>query len=108
LRDIARLPNREMALASADALQRRLGVDLGLALGEPLPALHTRQAADVTRRLMRWAAHQDTLAHHEHDGEEDEHDLGETDGSIPDTPGRGRKKHDHGSGVFGIGSGAGR
>jgi HEAT repeat protein len=55
LRDLARLPNREIALATADLIQRRLGVDLGLALGQPLPAIHTRQAAEVTRRVMAWA-----------------------------------------------------
>jgi hypothetical protein len=59
LRDLARLPNREIALATADLIQRRLGVDLGLALGQPLPPVHTRQAADVTRRVMAWAAEYD-------------------------------------------------
>lgn len=58
LREIARLPNRELALHAAGVVQRRLGIDLGLALGQPLPALHSRQAADVTRRLMKWAADQ--------------------------------------------------
>lgn len=62
LRDLARLPNREIALATADVIQRRLGVDLGLALGEPLPAVHTRQATDVTRRVMAWAAQYDVPA----------------------------------------------
>jgi hypothetical protein len=56
LRDLARLPNREIALATADVIQRRLGVDLGLGLGQPLPPIHTRQAAEVTRRVMLWAA----------------------------------------------------
>ncbi len=55
LRDLARLPNREIALETADVVQRRLGVDLGLALGEPPPPLHSRQAGEVTRRLMQWA-----------------------------------------------------
>ena len=55
LRDLARLPNREIALETADVVQRRLGVDLGLALGEPPPPNHSRQAAEVTRRLMQWA-----------------------------------------------------
>jgi hypothetical protein len=55
LRDLGRLPNREIALETADVVQRRLGVDLGLALGEPLPPHHSRQAAEVTRRLMQWA-----------------------------------------------------
>jgi hypothetical protein len=59
LRDLARLPNREIALATADMVQRRLGVDLGLGLGQPLPPVHTRQAADVTRRVMAWAAQHD-------------------------------------------------
>ncbi len=55
LRDVARLPNREMALTTADVVQRRLGIDLGLALGQPLPPLHSRLAAEVTRRVMLWA-----------------------------------------------------
>jgi hypothetical protein len=55
LRDLARLPNREIALETADVVQRRLGVDLGLALGEPLPPNHSRQAAEITRRLMLWS-----------------------------------------------------
>ena len=55
LRDLARLANRELALATADVVQRRLGVDLGLGLSQPLPPLHSRQATDITRRVMRWA-----------------------------------------------------
>jgi hypothetical protein len=60
LRDLARLPNREISLATAEVVQRWLGIDMGLAQGEPPPALHTRQAADVTRRVMTWAAGQDS------------------------------------------------
>ncbi|HLJ93493.1 MAG TPA: HEAT repeat domain-containing protein [Gemmataceae bacterium] len=59
LHAIARLPNREIALATADVVQRRLGIDLGLPLGQPLPPLHSRQAAEVTRRVMIWAAQQE-------------------------------------------------
>ena len=55
LRDLARLPNREIALATAEVIQRRLGVDLGLGLGQPLPPIHSRQAAELTRRVMLWA-----------------------------------------------------
>jgi hypothetical protein len=62
LYQIARLPNREIALASAEVAQRRLGVDLGLPFGKPLPALHTRQAAEVTRRVMLWAEQQEQVA----------------------------------------------
>ena len=54
--DLARLPNREIALATADIVQRRLGVDLGLALGQPLPAVNSRLAAQVIRRLLAWSA----------------------------------------------------
>lgn len=59
LHDLARLPNREMALAAAELVQRRLGADMGLTLGDPLPPIHSRQAAEVTRRLLRWAAQND-------------------------------------------------
>ncbi|MEI7684784.1 MAG: hypothetical protein WCL32_07130 [Planctomycetota bacterium] len=55
LKDLARLPNREIALATADVVQRRLGVDLGLGIGQPLPAVQTRQAAEIARRVMQWA-----------------------------------------------------
>lgn len=55
LRDLARLPNREIALASAEVIQRRLGVDLGLMRNQALPALHTRHAAEVARRVLKWA-----------------------------------------------------
>jgi hypothetical protein len=55
LRDVARMPNREIALATADVVQRRLGIDLGLAIGQPLPQVNSRQAAEVTRRVMKWA-----------------------------------------------------
>jgi len=56
LRDLARLPNREIALATADVVQKRLGVDMGMALGQPLPPVHSRQAAEVARRVMQWAS----------------------------------------------------
>ena len=60
LYDVARLPNREIALATAEVVQRCLGVDLGLPLGQPLPPLHTRQAAEITRRVMVWASKLET------------------------------------------------
>jgi hypothetical protein len=59
LRDLARLPNREIAVATAELVQRRLGLDLGLAPNQPAPPLHSRQAAEVTRRVMMWAAQHD-------------------------------------------------
>lgn len=59
LHEVARLPNREMALATAAVVQCRLGVDLGLDPDGPPPGIHSRQAAEVTRRVMTWAARQD-------------------------------------------------
>jgi hypothetical protein len=56
LHDLARLPNREIALATAALVQRRLGVDMGLSANDPLPPIHSRQAAEVTRRVLCWAA----------------------------------------------------
>jgi HEAT repeat protein len=58
LYELGRLPNREIALATADVVQRRLGVDLGVPRG-PMPALHTRQAADIARRVLIWATQLD-------------------------------------------------
>jgi HEAT repeat protein len=62
LRDVARLPNREIALATASVVQRLLGVDLGLPLDQPLPPLQSRLAAEVTRRVMSWAEQSDQPA----------------------------------------------
>jgi hypothetical protein len=59
LKDLARSSNREIALATADVIQRGLGVDLGLGLGQPLPTVNSPQAADVTRRVMMWANQND-------------------------------------------------
>jgi hypothetical protein len=55
LRQVARQPNRELALHAAIIVQKYLQVDLGLAIGQSPPALHTRQAAEVTRRVIQWA-----------------------------------------------------
>lgn len=54
LYEIARRPNREIALAAAQVVQRRLGVDLGVK--SPLPPIQSRFAAEITRRVMEWAA----------------------------------------------------
>ena len=59
LHDLARLPNREIALATAEVVQRRLGVDLGLPRGAPPPPIHSRMAAEVARRVLAWSAQQD-------------------------------------------------
>lgn len=62
LRELARLPNREIALATADVVQRRLGVPLGLPRGQPLPLVQSRLAADVARRLLLWASQGESMA----------------------------------------------
>ena len=59
LHDLARLPNREIALMVADVVQRRLGEDMGLPRDGSLPPVHTRPAAEVARRVMCWAAQAD-------------------------------------------------
>jgi len=55
LHELARLPNREIALATAEVVQRRLGIDMGLPRAQPLPPIQSRQAADVARRVLVWA-----------------------------------------------------
>ncbi len=59
LHELARMPNREIALATAEVVQRRLGVDLGLPRGQPPPPIHSRMAAEVARRVLAWASQQD-------------------------------------------------
>jgi HEAT repeat protein len=59
LHELARLPNREIALHIADVVQRRLGQDMGLIRGEHLPPLHSRKAAEVARRVLVWATQQE-------------------------------------------------
>jgi hypothetical protein len=55
LREIARRPNREIALAVAQIVQRRLGADMGIDLHH-VPAPQSRRGAEITRRVMEWAA----------------------------------------------------
>jgi hypothetical protein len=59
LHDLARLPNREIALGIADLAQRRLGINFGLVRGEPLPTLHSHKAAEIARRVLAWANQQE-------------------------------------------------
>ena len=59
LHDLARLPNREIALAVAEVAQRNLGVDFGLTLAQPRPSVQSRLAAEVARRVLAWATQQE-------------------------------------------------
>jgi hypothetical protein len=65
LHELGRLPNREIAVATAEVVQRRLGIDMGLPRNQPVPAVHTRLAADVARRVMFWATQQHEAPAHE-------------------------------------------
>jgi HEAT repeat protein len=59
LRELGRMPNREIALGIAQVAQRRLGMDLGLPRDRPLPPLHSREAAEVARNVLLWATNQE-------------------------------------------------
>jgi len=61
LRELGRLPNREIALATADVVQRKLRVEMGLPLGQPMPPVHSRQATEITRRVKAWANEEELL-----------------------------------------------
>lgn len=55
LREIAKLGNRELALDTARIVQHCLNVDLGIAIGQPMPHPASPRAADITRKLLQWA-----------------------------------------------------
>jgi|SRR5579884_99812 len=78
LHELARMPNREIALGIAQVVQRRLHVDLGVPRDQPLPSLHSREAAEIARRVLVWAAQQDVAASTAwHNDEADWHPLDE-------------------------------
>lgn len=78
LHELARMPNREIALGIAQVVQRRLGVDLGLPRDRSLPPLNSREAAEVARRVLVWSAHQNAVSHDApHDEESDWRSLDE-------------------------------
>ncbi len=78
LHELARMPNREIALGVAQVVQRRLGVDFGLSRDRPLPPLHSSEAAEVARRVLHWAAQQaDASKTIVHKSEADWHPLDE-------------------------------
>lgn len=56
LREAAKQPNREITLAAARLVQRYLNIDLGLPAGGELPPTNSREAAEITRRVLRWAS----------------------------------------------------
>jgi hypothetical protein len=56
LREVSKLPNRELALDTARIVQNYLNVDMGLAVGAPPPPAGSPKAAEIARRLTLWAA----------------------------------------------------
>jgi hypothetical protein len=56
LRDVAKVPNREIALQIAAIVQKFLRFDMGLPLGGTVPEAHSKLAAEVARRVIEWAA----------------------------------------------------
>jgi HEAT repeats len=55
LREAGRQPNREIALAAAQVIQKYLSVDMGLPVGGEKPAPNSREAVEVARNVHRWA-----------------------------------------------------
>ena len=55
LREIAKLGNRELAIDTARIVQHCLNIDLGIAIGQPMPHPASPRAADITRKLLQWA-----------------------------------------------------
>jgi hypothetical protein len=55
LRGLARQPNRELSVRVAAVLQTVLGWDMGLPESGELPAPNSKEAADITRRVLAWA-----------------------------------------------------
>jgi hypothetical protein len=56
LRDVAQVPNREMALQVAAYVQKFLRIDMGLPIGESLPQRQSKLAAEVARRVIDWSS----------------------------------------------------
>lgn len=54
LREVARQPNREIALGVAQVLQSTLQIDMGLPANLELPPANSKLAAEVARRVILW------------------------------------------------------
>ncbi len=62
LRDVARVPNREIALQVASILQKVLRIDMGLPIGGKLPKPHSKAAAEIARRVVDWSNGKETTS----------------------------------------------
>jgi len=56
LKEVARVPNREMVLQVATIVQKSLRIDMGLPLGGDLPDPQSKLAAEVARRVLDWSS----------------------------------------------------
>jgi hypothetical protein len=54
LREVARQPNREIALGVAQVLQATMAIDMGLDNPQIPPPSNSKQAAEVARRVVLW------------------------------------------------------
>ena len=54
LKEVARVPNREMALQVAAIVQKSLRIDMGLPLNGEIPDSQSKLAAEVARRVLDW------------------------------------------------------
>ncbi len=61
LREVATVPNREMALQVAAIVQKHLRVDMGLSLDGAMPEPQSKLAAEVARRVIDWSMGRSTL-----------------------------------------------
>jgi hypothetical protein len=54
LREVARQPNREIALGVAHVLQTTMQIEMGLPENAALPAANSKLAAEIARRVILW------------------------------------------------------
>ncbi len=54
LREVARQPNREIAIGVAQVLQSTMQIEMGLPSGADTPSPNTKAAAEVARRVSLW------------------------------------------------------
>jgi hypothetical protein len=56
LREVARIPNREITLRVAVIIQKSLRIDMGLPLDGPMPHPQSKQAAEIAQRVLDWVS----------------------------------------------------
>ena len=56
LRNVAQVPNREIAVQVATIIQKYLRIDMGLPLGGPMPDPTSKRTAEIARSVIDWAS----------------------------------------------------